>query len=267
MLRTRALVAAVAIPLLVAVSLIGGWVFALTVAAALLLAGDEYARLLRQGAFRPPEWLILALILLPLAAVWYERPEWNEPGLALLLIVGLLYAIWSLERFKPQPIVELSLTVFGGVYIGLLGRNLLAVHELEQGAWLTLFVYALVAIADTGAYFVGSRIGKHKMAPRVSPKKSWEGYVGGVVSGVIAGALLGLLDVLGPVTPAHGALLGLLIGVFSPIGDLGISTIKRQVGAKDSSHLIPGHGGVLDRLDSVLVTFTIGYYYLIWFVL
>jgi phosphatidate cytidylyltransferase len=120
------------------------------------------------------------------------------------------------------------------------------VRELDDGAYLTLFLYGCVNVTDSAAYFVGRRWGRRKLSPLVSPKKTWEGYAGGVISGPIFGALAAL-----PATDAlpvgHGALIGLLIGVLGTVGDLGESAIKRQVGAKDSSHLIPGHGGMLDR--------------------
>jgi phosphatidate cytidylyltransferase len=265
MLKTRVMVAAIALPVLVAVILLGGWAFAGLVFAALMLAGIEYARLLRQGDYRPPEWLVLALIALALGAVWFDRPSWRDPGIGLLLTGGLFYAVWSREHGRANAVIDLALAVFGGAYIGWLGSNLLAVRKLADGAYLTLFLYGCVIVTDSAAYFVGRRWGKRKLSPLVSPKKTWEGYAGGVISGPIFGALAAL-----PATDAlpvgHGALIGLLIGVLGTVGDLGESAIKRHVGAKDSSHLIPGHGGMLDRLDSVLVAATIGYYYLVWFV-
>jgi phosphatidate cytidylyltransferase len=123
-----------------------------------------------------------------------------------------------------------------------------------------------VAFSDSAAYFVGRLWGRHKLSPRTSPKKTWEGYAGSVIGGLAFGAVVGGLPGTGALTWWQGALLGLLIGVLGTIGDLSISLIKRQVGAKDSSRLIPGHGGILDRTDSVLVAAAVGYYYLVWFV-
>lgn len=266
MLKTRVLVAAIALPVLVALIVIGGWPFAILVFGALLLGGDEFVRLLKQGDYHPPEWLILALIALLVGSTWFEHPDWREPGIALLLIAGVLYAIWRMEQAQPQPVFELALAVFGGVYVGWLGAHLLSVRALDEGAYLTLLLYGCVAVSDSAAYFVGRQWGRHKMAPRVSPKKSWEGYIGSVIGGLVFGALAGGLPDSDVMNWGHGAMIGLLIGALGTAGDLGISAIKRQVGAKDSSHLIPGHGGILDRTDSVLVAATIGYYYLTWFV-
>jgi phosphatidate cytidylyltransferase len=266
MLKTRAIVAAIALPLLVLVIVVGDWLFALVVLAALLLAGDEYTRLLRHGDLHPPEWLTLALVALAFGSIWFDHPDWREPGLALLLIAGMLNAIWDMEHGSSRPILDLALATLGGVYLGWLGSNVLALRLLDEGAYLTLVLYGSVIVSDSAAYFVGMRWGSHKMSPRTSPKKSWEGYMGGVIAGAVFGALAGGLPDTDILTVTHGAALGLLVGVWGTVGDLGISAIKRQVNAKDSGHLIPGHGGILDRTDSVLVAATVGYCYIVWFV-
>ncbi|NLF74351.1 MAG: phosphatidate cytidylyltransferase, partial [Chloroflexi bacterium] len=175
MLKTRALVALVALPILVVLVVLGGWWFALFVLAALLLAGDEYVRLLRQGDHRPPGWLVLALIALAWGAVWFEHPDWREPGLMALLIAGMFAAIWGMEHGETQPIHNLALAAFGGVYIGWLGSTLVAVRMLDDGAILTALLYGCVIVSDSGAYFVGRQWGRRKLSPHVSPKKTWEG--------------------------------------------------------------------------------------------
>ncbi|MBI5960169.1 MAG: phosphatidate cytidylyltransferase [Chloroflexi bacterium] len=266
MLKTRVIVAVVALPILVGVVLAGDWLFALVILAALLLAGDEYTRLLRQGSYHPPEFLVLSLIALLWAATWFDHPDWREPAVALVLIVGVFYAIVSMERNRPPMITDLALAVFGGLYLGWLGSFVVAIRELKEGAYLTLLIYGCVAFSDSAAFFVGRTWGKHKLSPRVSPKKTWEGYIGSVIGGPLFGAGVAMLVSSDVLSWAHGAVLGLLIGTLGTVGDLAISVIKRQVGAKDSSHLIPGHGGVLDRTDSVLVAAAISYFYLIWFV-
>ena len=267
MLRTRVLVAAVALPVLTAIVALGGWAFALFVFAAMLLGGWEYDALWRKGHQTPALWRIVGLIALAFAATWFEEPGWRAPGLIALLIAGMFHAIREMERGHSAPMNGLALAAFGGVYLGWLGSTLLAVRMLERGAHLVIFLYGCVIIADSAAYFVGRRFGKHKMSPRVSPNKSWEGFIGGVIITPLFGLLVGVLPAIEIITPLHGAILGLLISVLGPIGDFGESVIKRQVGAKDSSNLIPGHGGILDRTDSVLVSSAVGYYYLLWFVL
>lgn len=266
MLRTRALVALVALPLLALVTALGGTVFALVLLAVLAIAGWEYTGLLRRGGYQPALPLLVGLVALPVATTWYDKPGWQEPGLIALLVAGAWLAVMDWQRGSAQPVQDLALTVFGGVYLGWLGSKLLAVRLLPEGAFLTVLLYGIVAFSDTAAYFVGSQWGRHKLAPRISPKKTQEGYVGGIVGALVFGMGVAALAPSDVITWGDGAALGLLIGVLGTLGDLFISTIKRQVNVKDSSQLIPGHGGMLDRLDSVLISAAVGYYYLNWIV-
>ena len=125
-------------------------------------------------------------------------------------------------------------------------------------------------MADSGAYSIGARYGKHKLAPRLSPKKSWEGYLTGVFTGTLYGGFFALAySTWGPleISIGQGAVLGLVLSVIAPLGDLGESLFKRPVGIKDSGTFIPGHGGAFDRLDSWLWAAVIGYYYIQWFLI
>jgi len=136
-------------------------------------------------------------------------------------------------------------------------------RQLPQGErWLLLTLIG-TWLADSGAYFVGSKFGRHKLTPTLSPKKSWEGLLGGVICGPVINA--GVAAAFG-LPPLAGAVLGLIGATIGTLGDLSISMIKRQVGAKDSGQLIPGHGGALDRLDSLLFSVIVGYYYISWLV-
>ena len=124
--------------------------------------------------------------------------------------------------------------------------------------------------ADSGAYFVGKTIGKRKFSPRLSPKKTWEGYIGGVIVGTFGTALLASLwnsFQPGLMTPLQGGLIGLVLSLVTVLGDLGESMIKRQFGIKDSSNLIPGHGGAFDRIDSWIWAGVIGFYLVRWLIL
>lgn len=267
MLRTRVLTAVVALPILIALVWLGGWAFALLVSGALLIAGWEYVHLLRQGGYSPPLWLTWALIALAVGTVRFAHETWRTPAMAGLALLGVGHAVWRMERGASAPVHDMALAFFGGVYIGWLGSTLLAIRRLPHGAYFVALVYGCVASADSAAYFVGRQWGRHKLSPRVSPKKTWEGYAGGVVAAALFGAVMGAFAPESALTWAHGATLGASIGMLGTVGDLGISAIKRQVNAKDSGHLIPGHGGVLDRVDSVLVAAPVGYFYLVWFVL
>jgi phosphatidate cytidylyltransferase len=138
---------------------------------------------------------------------------------------------------------------------------MLSLRTLSGGAYRLFATFGITWLADTGAYFIGKAWGRHRMAPDVSPKKTWEGYWGGVACGTIGGAIL---TGIGGIGWGHGIALGLLLSVATPLGDLGVSMIKRQARVKDTSTLIPGHGGILDRVDSLLVAGAIGYYYFLW---
>lgn len=152
-----------------------------------------------------------------------------------------------------------ALTLFGLVYVVGLGIHLLWLRMEPHGLSRLAVVLLATWAADTFAFFVGVRWGRRKLAPHVSPGKSVEGLVGGLV-GTVAVTVLAARALLPGLDPLRAALLGLALGAVSPLGDLLESLIKRNLHAKDASHLIPGHGGVLDRIDSLLVTGAVAYY-------
>jgi phosphatidate cytidylyltransferase len=137
-----------------------------------------------------------------------------------------------------------------------------------------MFVLPLVWAGDTGAYSIGAVYGRHKMSPRLSPKKSWEGYAAGIFTAVLVGAFfayafssLGPQPLRGLIDPLKGAAFGFIIGALTPLGDLGESMFKRQGGLKDSSNVFPGHGGFLDRIDTWIWGAAIGYFIIQYFIL
>jgi len=171
---------------------------------------------------------------------------------------------WHVLRDRtPTPIQNWLLPLAGALYIGWCAGHMLSLRALPGGACRLWTVFGITWLNDTGSYLVGRTWGKHAMAPRVSPGKTWEGFAGGVASSMIGGVVISGLCGLGW---GHGALLGCLLSLVGPLGDLGVSMLKRQVGVKDSGKLIPGHGGALDRMDSTLLTVVVGYYYQVWVV-
>jgi phosphatidate cytidylyltransferase len=162
-------------------------------------------------------------------------------------------------------------TIAGGTYIGVCGSYLVRLRELPaDGLWWTFIVIPAILFADAAAYLIGSAWGRHKVAPSLSFGKTWEGYTAGVLVGGLMGGFLGWLWVfrVGPestVTALRGLVLGTLVAALAPIGDLAISAAKREAGVEDSGRLLPGHGGALDRLDSVLWAAVIGYYCVTYF--
>jgi len=190
---------------------------------------------------------------LTFAALLIADGHWS--GLSLMhwaLIIFPLGAL-AIEVFhgnRPGSANDWALTIAWAIYIGYALSFFLRLRASDQG--LSWIIVALLGtwICDTGAYFVGSTIGKRKLCPKISPRKTWEGAIGGLISGVLAVVLLSwwLLDL----AIGWGLLLGVTLVLAATIGDLAESVIKRQVGVKDSGNLIPGHGGMLDRIDSLL---------------
>jgi phosphatidate cytidylyltransferase len=141
--------------------------------------------------------------------------------------------------------------------------RLIPLRALADGREWVIFTLFTIFAADTSAFFIGRAWGRHSMAPTISPSKTWEGAIGGLVGAVAVSLILAVILSL-PIPYWQVAILGVLIGVLSQMGDLAESLLKRNVGAKDSGTLIPGHGGILDRLDSVVFTVVVVYYYVIW---
>jgi phosphatidate cytidylyltransferase len=189
------------------------------------------------------------------------------PLFVLLVLLAMAVHILAYERGRDQAPVDFAITIAGIVYLGWLGAYLIDLRELPQGGWWLMIVLPIIWGSDTGAYSIGSVYGKHKMTPRLSPKKSWEGYFAGLFSAVIVGAFfayafssLGPQPLGGLVTTLQGGFLGLIIGALAPLGDLGESMFKRQGGLKDSSNVFPGHGGFFDRIDSWIWGAALGYF-------
>ena len=260
-LLTRTISAIVLLPLVLAAIYVGGDLFFVLVALVLGLATFEFVRLMERGDFRPA--LVFSWGFVGIGVLIARDPDgaWLQPAMAGLLGGALVWQI--MQRERSAPTADWALTVVGGLYIGWMGGHLVALRQAPDGMQWLLLALVITWSADTGAYFVGSTWGRRKLAPRLSPGKTIEGTIGGWLTGVIVGGLATGLLGLGIV---HGLGLGALIGVASPLGDLGISMMKRQVGAKDSGHLIPGHGGMLDRIDSILFTVVVGHYYVQWIV-
>jgi len=259
---TRALSAAVLIPLALGAIYIGGDLFFILVALILGLASFEFVRLVELGDHRPALLFSWGFTALGLFVARDPSGDWLRPAMAGLLGSALVWQIFQAQR--PDPTADWALTVIAGLYVGWMGGHLVALREGPDGIQWLLLPLLITWAADSGAYLIGSTWGRRKLAPRLSPGKTWEGTIGGWLTAIVAGgALTGLLST----AIIHGLVLGALIGIASPLGDLGISMIKRQVGAKDTGRLIPGHGGMLDRIDSILFTIVIGYYYVQWVIL
>lgn len=276
-LRARILVASAAIPLAFLLIHLGGWYLGALLAVAAAIGAHEFYSLASAGNARPVGWLgIPASSLLVVLAVHDPvLSGWAGRGLALILVLTLLSAcaVAFSRRIHQGPLLSASATVFGALYTGgtlsfaVLLRDLPeAAGTVAAGAWegtfLVFFPLTVTWAGDTAAFFVGRSIGKRRLAPRVSPGKTVEGGVGGLVASVAAGVAAGfVLDDYAnfPVSPLAGGVLGLVLGVAAQAGDLAESAIKREAGVKDSGAILPGHGGVLDRLDALYFTLPLAY--------
>ncbi len=256
MLRTRVISAAFLVVVVGVPAILGGWPFLALIAVIAGLGAWEYSKLLRQGGYQPSAALAIGLSLLFVAQARWPELLPLAPVLTAAVLASLLLTLW---HKSPQPATDWALALAGALYLGWLMGHFVLLRNLPDGlAWLALAALVVWA-ADVSAYFGGRAFGRHPWWPRHSPKKTWEGYLAGVLAATLAAALLGriLLDL----SWLEGLALGLLAGLLAPLGDLAESMIKRQVGAKDSSNLIPGHGGVLDRIDTMLITIPLVYYW------
>ena len=257
MLKTRLLTALVLIPLILGSVYIGGLVFFALVALALLLAGNEFFAMARAAGYATlPLWGASIIALLVLDA--YLSTDFLRVWLAGILIATL---VGGVLRPTEGWLAGWAITLAGALYVGGLGVYFLFVRALPNGMIWTMLALVTAWATDTGAYLAGTRLGKRKFFPRISPKKTWEGAIGGWLAAPLTMLALGGLCGL-PL--AHCALWGILIGLAATFGDLAESLLKRQTGVKDSGNIVPGHGGILDRLDSLLFTAVVTYYYLVW---
>jgi phosphatidate cytidylyltransferase len=260
-LARRVATALVALPLLLAVVFLAPpWATVLLVAAALLLGQLEYLGLLRARGIRPlrAAGLLLALLLF-VDVVW---PAWAGVPLGPLGAVLLLAA--ALARGADyESVTAAAATLLGAVYLGALGGMIAWLRVLpaaEAGAWRVLLLLAIIVVSDSLAFFVGLTIGRRRLAPSISPGKSVEGAIGGLAGGVLGALAVRQLGL--PELPlVHALALGALVAGLGIVGDLVESLLKRWAGVKDSGTLFPGHGGMLDRLDSLLFGAPVLYYY------
>lgn len=262
----RIVVAVVAIPIVVGVIWLGGWPLAATLSLLGVLGAREIYDFARRQGIEPLErtgWLAAAGI--PLLVYWAKSSEthWAEPSLYLGAIWLMVTMAIAMARRGPagRPLTSVSITLFGCVYASGMLAFLIAIRHGSGAATrplayvlLTLFPLVITWICDTAAMAVGTAVGGPKLAPILSPKKTHAGAVGGTLGGLITALALGkfVLNRQGwSFSPGQLLLFGLAVSIVGQIGDVAESLFKREAGLKDSSSLIPGHGGVLDRLDSL----------------
>ena len=256
-MKQRVLVAVLFVPILFAVMFFAPpWAFAIVTALISAIAAYELIRAI--GAGKRVRLIVYAVLAAAaIQAGVYFGWETVTLRIALFLLMALLFAegIFSYrEEGAVVTFAHITGTLFAGVVIPWCISALLSLRLYENGRLYVLLPFVAAFITDAGAYFVGVLFGKHKATPHVSPKKSWEGFIGGIVIGT------GLMVVYGVILSACGytvnlcvmLLYGFVGAVVTELGDLAFSMVKRQVGVKDYGNLLPGHGGMLDRFDSMV---------------
>jgi phosphatidate cytidylyltransferase len=244
MLKTRVLSALILVPATVAAVYVGGPVFDIFIAVAALIMSWEWARLTGQGHFGVAGVAVSLSSLLGIAAVVLD---WSIAAIPLVVIGAIITIGIANWRGSARPIWVGA----GALYIGLPTAALLWLRDYpEDGLLIVLWLLLVVWATDIGAYAAGRLIGGPKLAPSISPNKTWAGLAGGVlVAGATGAVLAGLVDATNAAIPAVA---GGLLAVVAQLGDLFESAVKRIFGVKDSSSLIPGHGGLMDRVDGVV---------------
>lgn len=305
-LATRVLVAVVGIPVILLVTMAGGFYFyAFVLLIALLAIHEVYALARARGAspqvgtgmvlggllvtlfayFRIRSLVVGGLLALGIASPFPSMAQW-----LLILLLAALPAVMTIELFRgrPGPLVNIAVTLFGAGYAGLFLGSLVGLRELfipedfpvyayfplhgavapeevpgvlySWGGYTVIAIFVSIWVCDSAAYFAGRGFGRHKLFPRVSPNKTWEGAAAGFIA---AAGIFQIARIVLPYMSVVDALVcGVIVGVCGQTGDLAESLLKRDAGVKDSSSLIPGHGGVLDRFDSLLFVAPLVYVYL-----
>jgi len=262
----RLLTIAVAVPIIFLCTYLGGISFLLLVLLLALFSLNEFYALMVKKEYQP-SFLVgnFFTVFFILFAYFALKRNW-EPAHSAILTVAVAVALGSgifLKKTKDS-IPNLAITLFGLIYIGWLFSYLLFIRALtDHGAFL-FFLMLTIWANDVAAYLVGKKFGRIKLSPYVSPGKTVEGAVAGFVVCVTAAAIFSFY--VKELNLTHGLILGVIIGIMAQISDLVESLIKRDAGVKDSSNIVPGHGGVLDRMDSFILTAPVVYYYLVWLI-
>lgn len=254
----RILSALVGAPILLLITWLGGFYLSSLVVLLALLGLKEILEIGKKAGSVNDSKFIGVLSVMWLAVFWVGKTEWLLPlGVIIFILVFGRYAL----TYPDMPYTEASFAFLSLLYPVAFFTYLYYLRELPQGLNWCFYVFLLVWITDSGAFFIGNSLGKRKLAPKVSPNKSVEGAIGGLLAASIFGLVFWLITKDGPLLAILA--LSLVTSAVSQIGDLFESALKRSAGVKDSGNLIPGHGGILDRFDSFLFALPVVYFAII----
>lgn len=267
-LSTRLIAALLGIPIIILLTLLGKFWFLLFASAIGLISFTEFSKMAKHKRSHT-NFIVGFISVLLIIINTYKQFILIE---YLITIIVLVLLVSELFRNRESAISNLGSSLLAIFYVGFFTSYLIKIRELysqsnfiyDQGGYLILAVFVSIWFCDSAAYFIGSAYGKNRLMPRVSPKKSWEGAIAGFVFSVAAmlGAREFFLEFL---SSEQAIIIGIIVGVFGQMGDLIESLLKRDANVKDSSSIIPGHGGILDRFDSLIFSAPIIYLYLNYF--
>lgn len=265
MFLQRALITFTLGPLALYLIYLGGFFYIIPLSIILILATLEYSHLIQKIGWQAPPILLLPVVIIQWVLAQWPNPLLFGPLFLISLLFILAYALWQYEANSSQTVpANFVASIAGLILFGWLSGHFFRLRTLPEMAWQwTMLAMLSTWIADSGAYLVGRFVagkfvlGKHPLSPHLSPNKTVEGFFGGVFLGTLFTILIGLFLQIA-ILPA--LLLGLLVSTIGTLGDLGISLLKREAGLKDSGTLFPGHGGALDRIDSLMWTTALAYY-------
>lgn len=220
----------------------------------------EFYAAVRGRGYKPASWLGLAASVAMMAGASWRGPRAVTFVLAMFLVIAFLWYLADPER--SNVLANISVSIFGLAYTGVMGAHVILMRELPNGPTITIAFIGLVAFYDIGAFASGSLFGKRKLAPSISPGKTWEGAIGASLLIMALGAGLGPL--IEPWSLWSGLALAAATAVVAPLGDLAESVMKRDLGIKDFGQLLPGHGGMLDRIDALLLMAPVAYWLARW---
>ena len=250
--------------------MLGGIYLLLLVLGIVFIASREYVKILEHKGFYPSLKIILASEIILALIMYFERTDYVAGALTICTFGAFL---WVLFRGRQPYIANVATTILGFVYCGYFPLHLLLLRNIHStqyndGLGFVVMMFTAILMTDVGCYYAGTKFGKHKLAPVISPNKTIEGSIGGIISAIFGAVIIGLfINYWYESLNWHISFFaGLICTVFAQIGDLCESLIKRDAGVKDSGHSLPGHGGFLDRCDSFIFTIPVMYYFCKYFV-
>ncbi len=255
------------VPMFIIITRAGGYPFLALVDLVIVLGLLEFYAMMRAKGMHPYRSIGVISGLTLSTYIFFRSGEFAN-----FVFTFILIALMGLELARKdnrRAVYHVSTTIFGVIYVAYLAAHLVLLRELPnqvgvpyaQGASFVFLVFAVTWASDTGAYAIGSLFGEHTLSPKVSRNKTWEGALGGVIFAALAGYVASI-TFAGYLAAWEGVVMGVLASMVGLLGDLFESTLKRDAGVKDTSQFIPGHGGVLDRFDSLLFTAPLIYYFL-----